>query len=214
MVDHFRDGSATPANDRRPAGERLDHHETEWFRPIDRKDQRGRVPEERVPVSIGDFPHELDEPGGLPQQGRDPREAPSGISQVLLGPLSGQRSYPEGMSERVVTSSDGRASRVCTDVGVLLCSCRGARRRWHSRLGPAGHASLRGIARCSGMSAWTRACTLRSFSGTLWVSCRAIVRRQHNRLLQHRRAGDGTARPSTAATVSRVIGSVGVGFSY
>ena len=39
VIDDFRHGAAIPRDDRRSAGHRLDHHEPERLRPVDREQQ-------------------------------------------------------------------------------------------------------------------------------------------------------------------------------
>src|SRR4029453_18692430 len=52
VVDHFWDRSARPRNDGRAARHGLDHHQTERLRPIDRKQQRSRVAEKSLLLSV------------------------------------------------------------------------------------------------------------------------------------------------------------------
>jgi hypothetical protein len=85
VVDDLRHRSLAARDDGRAAGHRLDHHQTERLRPVDRQQQGERVAEEVVLLSIADLADELDQriveqvldggevfPVGLVDLGRDP----------------------------------------------------------------------------------------------------------------------------------------------
>ncbi|CAM2163741.1 hypothetical protein BO443_120084 [Burkholderia orbicola] len=60
VLDHFRHGAAVERDDRRAAGHRLDHHQAERLRPVDREQQRLRAGQERRLLCFVDLADEFD----------------------------------------------------------------------------------------------------------------------------------------------------------
>jgi len=59
-VLHHLGHRACPTGDNgRPAGHRFDHHETEWFGPVDRKEQRGGFRKKGLFGAFADLADEL-----------------------------------------------------------------------------------------------------------------------------------------------------------
>src|SRR2546422_851513 len=65
--DHLGHRAAATGDDRGPARERLDQHETERLGPVDREDQRQRLAEERLLRAVVHLAEELDE--GMVEEG-------------------------------------------------------------------------------------------------------------------------------------------------
>src|SRR5690606_12387706 len=59
VVHHLGHRAAVPGDHRRAAGHRLDHHQAERFRPVDREQQRHRVAEEARLLRVADLADEL-----------------------------------------------------------------------------------------------------------------------------------------------------------
>ena len=55
VLDDLRHGAAIVGDHRAAAGHRLDHHETERLRPVDRDEQRDRAAQERSLVLVADL---------------------------------------------------------------------------------------------------------------------------------------------------------------
>src|SRR4029453_14943871 len=60
MVNNFRYGSRPESNNRRATGHRLNHHQAERFRPIDRKQERSGASKKTLLVFVVDFPQKPD----------------------------------------------------------------------------------------------------------------------------------------------------------
>ena len=60
VAHHLRHRAASKRDHRRTAGHRLDHHQPERLRPVDREQQRRRVAQEVVLLRLADLTHELD----------------------------------------------------------------------------------------------------------------------------------------------------------
>src|SRR5258705_4590468 len=60
LIDHVGHGATIEGNDRRTAGHRLDHHETEWLGPVDRHEQSQGAAEKNSLFLIVDFADVLD----------------------------------------------------------------------------------------------------------------------------------------------------------
>src|SRR5262245_35759987 len=59
VLDDLRNRSPTKRNDWCSAGQRFDHHQAEWLRPVNRKQQRECTPKKRALVVLPDLPNEL-----------------------------------------------------------------------------------------------------------------------------------------------------------
>ena len=60
IVDHLGHRAAVERDHRRAAGHRLDHHQAERLRPVDREQQRMRAGQERRLLAVVDLADELD----------------------------------------------------------------------------------------------------------------------------------------------------------
>ena len=61
VLDHLRCRAVAPGDDRRSRRHRLDHHQPERLRPVDREQQGARAAEESRLVGIADLADELDQ---------------------------------------------------------------------------------------------------------------------------------------------------------
>src|SRR6185312_17089608 len=61
FVDNLRDRAFTPRNDGRAHGHGFNHHQAEWFWPVDWKEERQRISKKFALFLVADLTHEFNQ---------------------------------------------------------------------------------------------------------------------------------------------------------